>query len=256
MRTTLVQTDLVWENPTANRAGFDALLAPLAGVTDLVLLPEMFTTGFSMRPEVLAETMDGDTVRWMLKQARLLDAAVCGSFICNEAGRYTNRLLVAFPDGTTLHYDKRHRFALAGEHEHYAAGNERLLFEWRGWRICPMICYDLRFPVWSRQQKDRYDLIFFLANWPSRRSHHWRSLLPARSIENQAFTAGVNIIGTDGNGHEYRGDSVLWDCSGQEILAPKDQKGAFTAELSLDYLQKYRCELPFLDDADDFVLNT
>lgn len=254
MRLTLVQTDLVWENPAANRAGFDALLAPLAGATDLVLLPEMFTTGFSMRPESLSETMDGETVRWMQGQADRLNAAVCGSFICSEGGRYFNRLLVAFPDGKMLHYDKRHRFALAGEHEHYAAGSQRIVFEWRGWRICPLICYDLRFPVWSRQQKERYDLIFFLANWPARRAHHWRSLLPARSIENQAFTAGVNIIGTDGNGHVYTGDSVLLDCAGQEILAPKDQKGAFTAELSLAFLQDYRRELPFLDDADAFVL--
>lgn len=254
MRTTLVQTDLIWENPTANRAGIDVLLAPLAGITDLVLLPEMFTTGFSMRPEAFAEIMDGDTVRWMQGQARRLDAAVCGSFICLDDGKYYNRLLVAFPDGNTLHYDKRHRFTLAGEHEHYAVGNNRLVFEWREWRICPMICYDLRFPVWSRQQNERYDLIFFLANWPARRAHHWRSLLPARSIENQAFVAGVNIIGTDGNGLEYTGDSVLLDCSGQEILAPKDQKGAFTAEFSLDFLQKYRRELPFLDDADKFVL--
>jgi len=256
MRTTLVQTDLVWEDPAANRIQFEVLLAPLAGITDLVLLPEMFTTGFSMRPEALAETMDGETVNWMLEHARRLDAVVCGSFICNEAGLFYNRLIVAFPDGKTMHYDKRHRFSLAGEHKHYAMGTERLIFEWRGWRICPMICYDLRFPVWNRQQNDRYDLIFFVANWPARRANHWRSLLPARSIENQAFVAGVNIIGTDGNGHEYTGDSMLLDHAGNEILPLGNQKGAFTTELSLDDLQKYRSAFPFLDDADLFVLNT
>ncbi len=244
MRLTLVQTDLVWENPDANRARFNDLLAPLAGATDLVLLPEMFTTGFSMRPGPLAEPMEGPTVSWMLGHARQLDAAVCGSFICRENGVFFNRLLVAFPDGHTLHYDKRHRFALAGEDQHYAAGTQRLVFTWRNWRICPMICYDLRFPVWSRQQKEPYDLLFYVANWPARRSNHWRSLLPARAIENQAYTAGLNITGTDGNGLEYSGDSVLLDYSGQEILSPKNQKGAFTAELSLENLKKYRKELP------------
>ena len=173
MRITLVQSALHWENPEANRTMFAAKLAPLAGATDLVVLPEMFTTGFSMNAAKLAEDMQGPTLRWMREQAAGLGAALCGSFICSDAGKYYNRLVWMYPDGRMATYDKRHLFGLAGEHETYTAGAERLRVEWLGWRICPLICYDLRFPVWSRNRAEQpYDLLVYIANWPSRRAHH------------------------------------------------------------------------------------
>jgi len=255
MRLTLVQTDLVWESPGENRARAEALLAPLAGQTDLVLLPEMFTTGFSMNAAALAEGMNGPTVRWLLRQASELHAAVVGSFICVEEGRFYNRLVVAFPEGSLQHYDKRHLFGLGKEDQTYTGGQHRLLVEWRGWRICPLICYDLRFPVWSRQPlNEPYDLLLYIANWPARRAHHWRALLPARAIENQCYVAAVNIVGADGNGIEYQGDSGVWDFSGQSLCLLTHQRGVFTAELSLGSLHAFRQQLPFLRDADAFAL--
>ncbi len=234
---------------------FTSLLEPLAGRTDLVLLPEMFTTGFSMRAADLAEPMDGPTVRWMREQANRLGGALAGSFICRENDRFYNRLVFMRPNGQLDLYDKRHLFGLAQEHETYTPGRERLVVEWLGWRICPLVCYDLRFPVWSRNNTvEKFDLLLYVANWPSRRSHHWRALLPARSIENQCFTAAVNIVGADGNGFEYTGDSSIIDYSGLHRCQISGQEGAFTAKLSLDELRHFRQQLPFLDDADTFSL--
>ncbi len=230
-------------------------LSPLRGRTDLIVLPEMFTTGFSMRPEGLAEPMDGPTVEWMREQAQDLGAALTGSFICGEGGRYYNRLIFMFPDGYCAQYDKKHCFTLAGEHEHYTPGREHLLVEWQGFRIRPLICYDLRFPVWSRNAPDHsYDLLLYVANWPARRAAHWQNLLTARAIENQAYTVGVNIVGTDGNGLEYRGDSSLTDYAGEKIGELSLLEGVFTSKLSLENLQKYRQNLPFLADSDPFQL--
>ncbi len=255
MRLTLVQTDLVWEAPAANRSRLEQVLAPWAGQTDLVALPEMFTTGFSMNAAALAEPMDGPTVEWLRQQAARLDAAVAGSFICEERGLFFNRLAVALPDGAVHHYDKRHLFGLGKEDQTYRPGRQRLIFEWRGWRICPLICYDLRFPVWSRQPLNMpYDLLLYVANWPARRAHHWRALLPARAIENQCYVAAVNITGTDGNGLEYQGDSGAWDFSGQCLYLLTQQKGAFTVVLSLEAMRAFRQQLPFLGDADAFTL--
>lgn len=255
MRITIVQTALHWENPTANRAMLADKLLPLAGQADLVVLPEMFTTGFSMRAAALAEGMDGPTVAWLQEQAAQLGAAVVGSFICSDNGRFFNRLLAVLPDGQYRHYDKRHLFGLAGEHQTYSAGAERLVFDWQGWRICPFVCYDLRFPVWSRQNmRDSYDLLLYVANWPARRGHHWRSLLPARAIENQCFVAAVNIVGADGNGHEYQGDSGIWDFSGQALCRISGQEGIFTATLEREPLRLYREQLPFLQDGDAFQI--
>jgi len=253
MRLTIVQTTLHWENPDANRTMLAGTLAPLAGQTDLIVLPEMFTTGFSMNAAVLAEEMDGSTVRWLREQAAKLGAAIAGSFICRDGERYHNRLVFMRPDGGFQHYDKRHLFGLAGEHKTYSPGSERLLVDWMGWRICPLICYDLRFPVWSRQRKaEPYDLLLYVANWPSRRGHHWRSLLPARAIENQCYVAGVNIVGADGNGYEYQGDSGVWDFSGHSLCQISGQAGVCTVALNRDGLHEYRAQLPFLDDADGF----
>ena len=189
----------------------------------------------------------------MREQAAVLGAALCGSFICSDAGKYYNRLVWMYPDGRMATYDKRHLFGLAGEHETYTAGAERLRVEWLGWRICPLICYDLRFPVWSRNRAEQpYDLLVYIANWPSRRAHHWRSLLLARAIENQACVAGVNMAGTDGNGYEYSGDSALIDYSGQTLCCISGAEGVFTTKLSLENMQHYRQQLPFLQDADRF----
>lgn len=258
MRVSIIQTALQWESPEANRSMLSAKLTPLQGQTDLVVLPEMFPTGFSMNAGTLAETMDGPTMHWLSETAGQLGAALTGSFICVENGRHYNRLVWMFPDGQFQYYDKRHLFALAGEHKHFAAGRKRILVEWKGWRICPLICYDLRFPVWSRnaagQEEDVYDMLIYVANWPVRRSHHWRSLLLARAIENQAFTIGVNIFGTDGSGLEYSGDSAVVDFSGQPLCQISGQEGIGTTELSLEDMREYRRQLPFLHDGDAFRL--
>ena len=276
MRLTIVQSSIQWEQPDANRLMFAQKLAALRGTTDLVVLPEMFSTGFSMNAAALAEPMYGPTGRWMRAQANDLNAVVTGSFICKEDGRHFNRLVWAYPDGRLETYDKKHLFGLSGEHEHYTPGRQRLVVEWLGWRICPLICYDLRFPVWSRNSsptpdpspKGRgdethlqgsggglFDLLIYVANWPNRRAHHWRSLLTARAIENQCFVTGVNIVGKDGNGLEYAGDSAVIDFAGHPICQISGQEGVFTANLSLPDLKTYRQQLPFLQDADIFTLH-
>jgi omega-amidase len=253
VRITLVQTALHWEQPVANRAHFDTLLAPLAGHTDLVVLPEMFNTGFSMRPEVVAEPMSGPTVAWLRQQAARLGAVVVGSMACAANGQFFNRLLWVRPDGQVQTYDKRHLFGLAGEDAHYTAGAESLTVDWLGWRIRPLICYDLRFPVWSRHRPDApYDLLLYVANWPARRAHHWRTLLAARAIENQCYTVGVNIVGTDGHQLEYLGDSLLADFQGQSVAHLAHQPAVVTLRLDLEKLQTYREQLPFLHDSDAF----
>ena len=216
-----------------------------------------------MRAAELAETMDGPTLHWLAETAAKTGAAVTGSFICSESGQYFNRLVFMRPDGTCDAYDKRHLFGLAAEHEHYTPGKNRLTTEWKGWRICPLICYDLRFPAWSRNhvsnsltsENTPYDLLIYVANWPARRSHHWKTLLTARAIENQSFTIGVNIYGTDGNGLEYSGDSAVVDFGGQVICQISGQEGVQTAELSLADQQHCRQQLPFLRDADVFTLH-
>lgn len=250
MRITIVQSTLQWEAAEANRRRFFEKLQPLAGQTDVVVLPEMFTTGFSMNAKALAEPLDGPTLGWMRETAHQLGTAIAGSFICAENGHYRNRLLWVFPDGQFQLYDKKHLFALAGEHEHYTPGNEHAQIVWKGWRIRPLICYDLRFPEWARNSPgdEGYDLLIYAANWPSRRAHHWRSLLTARAIENQCYLAGVNIVGQDGNGHEYIGDSTIVDFSGQTLCHLAEQEGHFTAHLSIENLRAFRERLPFLKD--------
>ena len=264
MRLTIVQSSIQWEHPDANRLMFAEKLAALRGSTDVVVLPEMFSTGFSMNTAALAEPLYGPTGRWMRALANDLNAVVTGSFICAEDGRFFNRLVWAYPDGRLETYDKKHLFGLSGEHEHYTSGQQRLVVEWQGWRICPLICYDLRFPVWSRNSpipdptangRGTFDLLLYVANWPSRRAHHWRSLLTARAIENQCFVAGVNIVGKDGNGLEYAGDSTIIDFAGHPICQISGQEGMFTANLSLPDLRAYRQQLPFLPDADVFTLH-
>ncbi len=204
-RVSIVQQPLAWQDAAANRAHFTAVLAPLAGTTDLVVLPEMFTTGFTMKPENFAEAADGATRAWLLQQAGALDAAVGGSVAVNDHGRFYNRFMLATPDGQLHRYDKRHLFRMAGEHRHYSGGGHALIVEWRGVRLCPLVCYDLRFPVWSRRRPELdYDLLIYSANWPAARRYAWMTLLRARAIENQAFVAGVESRGRRWQRHRAR----------------------------------------------------
>ncbi len=253
LRATLVQAHLQWEDKKANLKHLGRQLAGLQGQTDLVVLPEMFTTGFTMNAQPLAEPTDGPTLQWMAEQAARLNAVITGSFIAEEGGRYFNRLLWARPDGSHAFYDKRHLFTLAGEHEHYSPGNQRLIVDIKGWKALPLICYDLRFPVWARNA-DHYDLLIYTANWPEMRRQAWRTLLAARAIENQSYTLGVNRVGKDGNGFPYTGDSSAFDFAGEELFHAATVEGLFTVTLSYEAQQEFRNKLRFLADRDEFEL--
>jgi omega-amidase len=256
-RVSVVQQPLVWQDAAANRAHFGEVLAPLAGLTDLVVLPEMFTTGFTMKPEAHAEAADGATRAWLLAQARALDAAVGGSVAVKEQGRFYNRFMLALPQGLTYWYDKRHLFRMGGEHRHYSAGSHALIVEWRGARLCPLVCYDLRFPVWSRRRPElEYDVVIYAANWPAARRFAWSALLRARAIENQAFCVGVNRVGDDGEGVAHAGDSVINDFTGQPLLELHDKAQVVTVPLDLDALRAWRDKFPAQLDADAFSLTT
>jgi predicted amidohydrolase len=253
LKLALIQTELFWHDAAANRDRFTALLQQAKGA-DLVVLPEMFTTGFSMESALLAEEEGGQTHGWIRDQAVALNAVVTGSLIVKDAkGQYRNRLLWARPDGTISHYDKRHLFRMAGEHEHYTPGEEQAVFELNGWRIRPLICYDLRFPVWSRDPV-KTDLLLYTANWPAARRHHWNRLLPARAIENLCYVAAVNRIGQDGKGTAYSGDSQVLDYEGEPLVEAGDGAGVFTVSLSADTLSRYRDAFPAYRDVDDFEL--
>jgi len=256
-RLSIAQQPLSWQDPAANREHFAAVLAPLAGDTDLVVLPEMFTTGFTMKPESHAEAAEGETRDWLLAQARALDAAVGGSVAVNEHGRFYNRFMLATPAGDCYHYDKRHLFRMGGEHRHYSAGSHALLVEWRDLRICPLVCYDLRFPVWGRRRPELdYDLAIYPANWPAARRHAWNTLLRARAIENQAFVAGINRVGNDGNGIAHVGDSVVLDFTGQPLVELHDQAQVVTVPLDTGALREWRDKFPAHLDADAFTLES
>lgn len=258
---TIVQSMLHWEDAAENRGMLGTKLAPLAGETDLVVLPEMFTTGFSMRSAELAEPMNGPTVDWMRKQADELDAAVYGSVIIAEGGRYFNRGLFVKPDGGVTVYDKRHLFRFANETGHYSAGKERVVVEWRGWRILLQICFDLRFPVFARSRsiagRGDYDAILYVANWPEARRYPWSQLLIARAIENQVYVAGVNRVGMDGKGIHYSGDSVVVDPRGALIgQVEPSQEGAATVTWERSALEDFREKFPVALEADDFDLRS
>lgn len=261
LRTTIVQSTLHWEDAEANRAHFTKVLAPLRGTTDLVVLPEMFTTGFSMRSAELAETMDGPTVHWMREQAQALDAALYGSVIIQADGRYLNRGLFVRPDGEVTHYDKRHLFRFANETDHYSAGAARVVVPWRGWRILLQICFDLRFPVFARNgnggSKPDYDAALYVANWPEVRRHPWSTLLLARAIENQCYVVGVNRVGSDANDLPYSGDSVIVDPRGQVIAAVSPGSvGHATAVFNGEALVDFRAKFPVALESDDFELKS
>ena len=249
----LIQTSLFWQDPVANCKHFEPLLERASG-SDLVLLPEMFSTGFSMQSAELAEPEDGPTTGWMLEQARYLDAVIAGSLIIQAAdGTYRNRFLWARPDGSLAFYDKRHLFRMAGEHKHYAAGDVPVVLELKGWRVRPLICYDLRFPVWSRDAGGT-DLLLYTANWPALRRQHWNRLLPARAIENLCYVAAVNRIGEDPKGFAYSGDSQVLDYQGDSLLNAGDESGVFRVTLKASELAAYRERFPAHLDADQFDL--
>ena len=261
LRISLVQGATRWHDPAGNREYYGRLIGPLRGTTDVVLLPETFTSGFSNEAIGNAETMDGPTLDWLRTQAQRIDAAVCGSVQLRVGGGVYNRLLWVTPDGEVAHYDKRHLFRYAREHERYAAGRERLTVEWRGWRICPLVCYDLRFPVYSRNRYDverpgalDYDLLLYIANWPSARAYAWKTLLRARAIENLCYVAGLNRVGTDGAGLHYSGDSAVIDFLGHPASECTDAEVVATTTLLAAELAAHRARFPAMLDGDAFEL--
>jgi omega-amidase len=251
---TLIQTPLYWQDASANRRLLAEKFARLEAPTDLIVLPEMFTTGFSMAAPQLAEPMSGPTVSWLAAQARQHQAVITGSLIIAEDGRYYNRLIWMRPDGSYDYYDKRHLFRMAGEHHTYAPGQQRLMVALKGWQICPLVCYDLRFPVWSRNQEPAYDLLLYVANWPEKRSLAWKTLLQARAIENLAYVIGVNRTGEDGKGICYTGDSVVHAPTGQILWHQSGKEACPTLRLERQALTDYRASFPAHLDADLFRL--
>lgn len=254
---TLIQTALHWEDKAANLAMLGEKIMGISGRTEIVVLPEMFSTGFSMRPQELAEDMNGETVQWMKRIASAKKIILTGSIIIKENGHYYNRLLWVLPDGTTGTYDKRHRFAFAGEDQSYTAGNKRLIAQVKGWKINLQVCYDLRFPTWARQQpgtQPEYDVLLYVANWPQRRSHAWKTLLTARAIENQSYVVGVNRVGEDGNAIPHNGDSMVIDPLGEVLYHKEATEDIFTITLEKETLEQVRTKFPFWKDADHFKI--
>ena len=249
-----IQTDLFWESPAENRAFFEEKINSLPKNTDVVVLPEMFTTGFTMNTENVAERMDGISILWMQKIASENKIAITGSLVINENDSYYNRLVFVHPSGKIETYDKRHSFTLAGEAKVYTSGTEKLVVNYKGWKICPLICYDLRFPVWARNTEN-YDLLIFMANWPVKRIKAWDTLLKARAIENMSYTIGVNRIGIDANNYSYSGNSLIVDYLGEEIASlPKNEVGLISSVISKKSQNKVREKLGFLNDRDSFSI--
>ena len=262
LRVSIIQGDTRWHDPAGNRDYYAGLIAPLHGTTDLVVLPETFTSGFSNEAIGDAETMDGATVAWIREQAGKLDAAITGSVQLRTGAGVFNRMLFATPDGKLVHYDKRHLFSFAKEHERYAAGSERVIVEWKGWNILLQVCYDLRFPVFSRNRFNAgreglpdYDLALYVANWPSARAYPWKTLLRARAIENLCYVVGVNRVGSDGNGLHYSGDSAAIDFLGHPLSEATDEEVVSTMLLQAAPLVEHRAKFPALLDGDAFTLD-
>ncbi len=260
LKITLIQANLIWENIKNNLTHFDDLLNSVEE-TDLIVLPEMFSTGFTMNNKVLAENMEGNAVQWMRRTAAKKNAVITGSLIIEDHDHYFNRLIWMQPDGELMYYDKRHLFSLANEHKHYAAGNRKIFPELNDWKILPLICYDLRFPIWARQSPPfteqgthYYDLLIYVANWPDKRIYAWQQLLIARAIENQAYVIGVNRIGMDGDNNYYPGCSCIIDPMGKKLFEANDQEQIKTISLSWDQLTDIRDRLPFLSDRDEFEI--
>lgn len=254
---TIIQTQLHWEDKAANLEMFEGKISGIKEKTEVVVLPEMFSTGFSMNPTLLAEKMDGPTVTWMKRIAAEKRVILTGSVIIEEDGHYYNRLLWMLPNGQYGQYDKRHLFAYASEDQHYAPGNKRLIASVNGWKIHLIVCYDVRFPVWIRQEEGlEYDALIVVANWPDRRSHAWRTLLQARAIENQCYVVGVNRTGNDGNNIYHSGHSMIIDPLGEPLYEKANEEDIFTITLSKEKLEDVRTKLPFWKDADHFQILT
>ncbi|WP_018613053.1 amidohydrolase [Segetibacter koreensis] len=258
---TIIQTDLYWEQKALNLQMLEEKINRIQQKTEVVILPEMFSTGFSMKPEQLAETMDGDTIKWMKRISSEKKIILTGSIIITENGNYYNRLVWMLPNGQMGLYDKKHLFAYANEDKHYTPGNKRLIASVKGWKINLLICYDLRFPVWSRQSNKsleenrlEYDVLIYVANWPEKRSHMWKTLLQARAIENQSFCIGVNRVGNDGNGIKHSGDSMVVNVLGEVLYHKADDQDIFTITLEKEELDKIRDKMPFWKDADQFKI--
>lgn len=262
LTTTLIQTALYWENKAANLQMLEEKIKTIDVPTQVVVLPEMFSTGFSMNPELFAENMDGEAVSWMKRVSAQKRCILTGSLMIKESANYYNRLLWVMPNGNIAWYDKRHRFAFAGENEHYTAGEKRVIASVNGWKINGQVCYDLRFPVWARQtpgntlknEVAEYDVLLYVANWPQRRSHAWKSLLIARAIENQCYVIGVNRVGNDGNAIYHSGDSCVIDPMGKVLYSKGDEEAIFTITLDKNYLTEVRQKFPFWKDGDGFVI--
>jgi predicted amidohydrolase len=257
---TLIQTNLHWEDKLANLQMLEKKIDALQEKTEIIILPEMFTTGFSMRAEELAETMDGPSVAWMRRISAAKKVILTGSLIITENGQYFNRLVWMLPNGTYGQYDKRHCFSLAGEDKYYTPGDKRLIASVKGWKVNLCICYDLRFPVWSRQtinpesNSPEFDLLIYVANWPDRRIHAWKTLVPARAIENQCFVAAVNRTGNDGNEIHHSGYSMVVDPLGEVRQMEPGQEGILTVTLDRNLLDQTRQQIPFWKDADPFLI--
>ena len=256
---TLIQTDIAWQNKAANLLMLKNKIEAIEERTEIIVLPEMFSTGFTMQPELFAETMEGETMQWMKDIAATNKIILTGSIIINEGGKYFNRLIWMLPNGQFGYYDKRHLFAYADEDQHYTAGNKRLIASVKGWKINLQICYDLRFPIWSRQQPgetdSEYDLLLFVANWPEKRNHAWKTLLCARAIENQCFVVGVNRVGNDGKSIYHSGNSLVIDPLGQVLYHKSEDEDVCTITLQKEDVDKVRAQFPFWKDADDFIIN-
>jgi omega-amidase len=266
---TLIQSTLYWQDKPANLAMFEQKINAVKEKTEIVVLPEMFSTGFSLQPAMLAETMEGETVQWMQRMAAAKKIVLTGSMIAADNNNYYNRLIWMLPNGQRGVYDKRHLFAFAGEDEQYTPGGKRLIASVKGWKINLLVCYDLRFPVWARQgapfqptppveEKEgwgaEYDILIYVANWPQRRNHAWKTLLQARAIENQCYVVGVNRVGDDDNGMHYSGDSMVVDPMGEILYSMADKEDVFTITLQKEKLEEIRTKFPFWKDADGFSI--
>ena len=253
MQVVLIQAPLVWENPKLNRDYFEERINAISENVDLIVLPEMFTTGFTMNPSAVSETMQDETVLWMQSLAKARNSAITGSIIVEEKGNFYNRMLFVFPLGEIQHYDKRHLFTLAGEDKVYTAGTQKLIVEYLSWKICPLVCYDLRFPVFSRNVEE-YDLLIYVASWPKVRISAWDALLKARAIENVSYVVGVNRTGEDASGHNYIGHSQVLDYLGDYVVVPQEEEVAFSVKLDKTKLIEMRKKFSFLNDRDVFEL--
>ncbi len=251
----IIQTNLFWEDKGANLTHLEQKIMGIESYTEIIVLPEMFSTGFSMQPEIHAETMDGPTIEWMRRLSETKKVIITGSLIIKEEDKFYNRLIWMLPNGELGYYDKRHLFAFAGEDQHYTAGNKRLIASVKGWKINLQICYDLRFPVWARQTKgteSEYDVLLYVANWPEKRNHAWKTLLTARAIENQCVTIGVNRVGLDGNNNAHSGDSLIVGPLGEVLYHCAYEEDVFNITLQKEEITNARSQFPFWKDADFF----